>query len=117
MTSFLIDALLVAALAFTSWRTSLMHRELRRLRSERASFEALLEASDVAITRAASAVVDLRSNGIAALRELEDRTEEARAQTERLTFAIRAADLRFALQDASDARPTPMPVAANAATR
>lgn len=114
MTSYLIDFVLVAALAYTSWRTGAMYRELRRMRLEREQFEALLKASDQSINQAAQAVVALKSEGVRTLRALEDRTQDAREQTERLTFAIRAADLRFALADAVEA-PAPLPVAANSA--
>ena len=57
MTSWLIDALLVAALVVTSWRTGAMYRELRRLRTDETALRAALVEADASINRAANAVV------------------------------------------------------------
>jgi hypothetical protein len=103
MTSWLIDLVLLAALGFTAWRTSVMVGELRRLRGENSSFRQMLVEADSAIDRAAHAVVSFKSEGMRTLRDLEKTTEEARRQAERLDYAIRSADLRFALAERSEA--------------
>ncbi len=97
MISLLTDVVLVAALVFTSWRTGVMYRELRKLRGENSVFRQTLASADSAINKAALAVVTLKSDGLATICALEERTIEARRQADRLDHAIRAADLRFAL--------------------
>ena len=97
MISYLIDAVLLAALAVTSWRTGRMVRELRRLRSEEASFGAALREADGAIDRAAHAVVMLKSEGLKTLAGLEIRIEEARRLAERLDEAARLAEFELDL--------------------
>ncbi|MCW4113690.1 hypothetical protein NPA31_001775 [Aurantimonas sp. MSK8Z-1] len=92
MTSLLIDGVLVAALCFTSWRTIVMYRELRRLRDESAGFGGALEASEQAINKAAHAVVTLKYEGVQTLRALEDRSDEARAILSRLETLVARAD-------------------------
>lgn len=114
MTSYLIDAVLIAALVFTSWRTGGMLRELRRLRSEESSFRTVLRESDAVINRAAHAVVMLKSEGIRTLQALEQRCEEARGLSGRLDGAIADAELRLALtRDADFAAPVAAPTQDN----
>jgi hypothetical protein len=103
MISYLIDGVLVAALAFTSWRTGGMYRELRRLRSEGANFAVSLQESDVAINRAAHAVVMLRSEGVDTLHSLEEATRAARELADRLEDAVHLAELK--LSAANDGPP------------
>lgn len=105
MISWLIDGTLVAALAFTSWRTGGMYRELRRLRSEGANFATSLKDSDVAINRAAHAVVMLRGEGVDTLRALEQATLEARELAERLEDAMHMAQVRLSVANDGAARP------------
>ena len=106
MISWLIDGTLIAALAFTSWRTGGMYRELRRLRSEDANFATSLKESDAAINRAAHAVVMLRGEGVDTLRMLEKASREARELAERLEDAVHLAEVRLsAANDSSAARP------------
>ena len=105
MISWLIDGVLVAALAFTSWQTGGMYRELRRLRSEGSNFATSLKDSDVAINRAAHAVVMLRGEGIETLRALEQATADARALVERLEDAVHLTELRLSVANDGEARP------------
>ena len=88
MTSWLIDIILVAALGFTSWRTGAMYRELKRLRTDESALRAALEDADASINKAANAVVLLKSEGLRTLRELEERTTEARDLAERLDVIL-----------------------------
>ncbi|MBB3935582.1 hypothetical protein [Aureimonas phyllosphaerae] len=88
MTSWLIDAVLVAALLVTSWRTGLMYKELKRLRSEETGFRQALEDADASINRAANAVVLLKSEGVRTLRALEERAAEAQELVERLDILL-----------------------------
>lgn len=88
MTSWLIDAVLIGALAFTSWRTGAMYKELRRLRSDESTLRTVLEEADASINRAANAVVLLKSEGIRTLQALEERTAEAQELTERLDILL-----------------------------
>lgn len=104
MTSWLIDIVLLSALAFTAWRTGVMVVQLRELRAENSSFRQMLKDADAAIDRAAYAVVSLKSEGVRTLGALEEKTEEARRQAERLEYAIRASDLRFALSEHANRR-------------
>lgn len=103
MTSWLIDLVLVAALVVTAWRTGMMIRELRNLRAENSSFRQMLAEADSAIDRAAHAVVSFKGEGMRTLQALDEKNAEARRQMERLDFAIRAVDLRFALAERSEA--------------
>lgn len=91
MISWLIDGVLLSALVVTSWRTGRMVQELRRLRSEEAGFGKALADSDVAINRAAHAVVMLKSEGTKTLCDLEARIAEARLLVDRLEDAARTA--------------------------
>ncbi len=88
MTSWLIDAVLVAALTVTSWRTGAMYRELKRLRTEEGGLATALRQADEAINRAAHAVVLLKSEGLRTLRQLEERTGEAHELAERLDVLL-----------------------------
>ncbi|WP_416355085.1 hypothetical protein ACLNGM_11905 [Aureimonas phyllosphaerae] len=88
MTSWLIDAILVAALLVTSWRTGSMYKELKRLRSEETGFRQALEDADASINRAANAVVLLKSEGVRTLRALEERAAEAQELVERLDILL-----------------------------
>lgn len=99
MTSWLIDFVLLSALAFTAWRTGTMVMQLRQLRAENSSFRQMLADADASIDRAAHAVVSFKGEGMRTLKALEERTGEARRQAERLEQAIRASDLRFALSE------------------
>ncbi|MFD2236373.1 hypothetical protein [Aureimonas populi] len=103
MISYLTDAILVLALAATAWRTGVLYRELRLLRSENSEFRRTLEASEASINRAAHAVVMLKSEGVRTIGGLEERIAQARAEGERLDYAIRVADLRFALAEEAEA--------------
>ena len=105
MISWLIDGVLVAALAFTSWQTGGMYRELRRLRSEGSNFATSLKDSDVAINRAAHAVVMLRGEGVDTLRALERASSEARELAERLEDAVHMAEIRLSVANDGAARP------------
>ena len=105
MISWLIDGVLVAALAFTSWQTGGMYRELRRLRSEGSNFATSLKDSDVAINRAAHAVVMLRGEGVDTLRALERASSEARELSERLEDAVHMAEIRLSVANDGAARP------------
>jgi hypothetical protein len=97
MISWLIDGTIVAALVVTSWRTGRMVQELRRLRSEEATFGQALRDSDAAINRAAHAVVMLKSEGTRTLAALGERIEEGRRLVEELEDAARIAALELEL--------------------
>ena len=97
MTSWLIDAVLVSALAFTSWRTGAMYRELRKLRSDESSLRAVLQEADASINRAAHAVILLKSEGVRTLQALEERTGEARELGERLEILLDSYERRRTL--------------------
>ncbi|KQT66270.1 MULTISPECIES: hypothetical protein [unclassified Aureimonas] len=97
MISWLIDGVLLSALVVTSWRTGRMVQELRRLRSEEASFGKALAESDLAINRAAHAVVMLKSEGTRTLAALEERIAEARLLAGRLEDAASLAALQLEL--------------------
>lgn len=88
MTSLLIDALLVAALVVTSWRTGSMYRELRRLRSDETALRGALVEADQSINRAANAVVLLKTEGVRTLQALEERMAEAQELAERLDIIL-----------------------------
>lgn len=106
MTSYLIDLVLFTALVLTSWRTGSMYRELRRLRSEEASFQKGLKECDAAINRAAHAVVMLKSEGVATLQALETAISEARTLCEQLDDAVHMAEMRLSVANDAD-RPHP----------
>jgi hypothetical protein len=82
-----------------------MYRELRRLRSEGSNFATSLRDSELAINRAAHAVVMLRGEGIDILRALETEASEARALAERLEDAVRMAEIRLSVANDGAARP------------
>ncbi len=107
MTSWLIDAVLVAALLVTSWRTGAMYRELKRLRTEEGGLAAALAEAEAAINRAAHAVVLLKSEGVRTLRALEERSAEAGELAERLEILIDGYETTRAAAFAS--RPTTVP--------
>ncbi len=97
MTSWLIDILLLGALAFTAWRCGAMVRELRRLRAESSGFRRMLAESDAAIERAARAIAAFRGEGMQTVEALQEAVAAGRAQTERLDHAIRTAELQLTL--------------------
>ncbi len=96
MTSWLIDALLVAALVVTSWRTGAMYRELRRMRTDETALRAALVEADASINRAANAVVLLKSEGVRTLQALEERMGEAQELAERLDIVLDSYERRRA---------------------
>lgn len=102
MISWLIDGVLLSALVVTSCRTGRMVQELRRLRSEETGFGKALAESDVAINRAAHAVVMLKSEGTQTLAALESRIAEARLLADRLEDAARLAALQLELANDND---------------
>jgi hypothetical protein len=63
MISYLVDAVLLIALAFTSMRVSRMHRELARLRSYQGEFSTIVHetasAFDVIVTAASDSTANL----------------------------------------------------------
>ena len=97
MTSWLIDLLLLGALAFTAWRCGAMVRELRRLRAESSSFRRMLAESDAAIRNAADAIAAFKGDGLRAALALQEAVAEAKAESERLDHAVRSAELRMTL--------------------
>ena len=107
MISYLIDAVLVSALVFTSWRTGAMLRALRRLRSEDSRFGKALQDSDAALSRAAHAVVMLKHDGVATIRALDERIAEARRLAEWLDAAADDAAFRLAPAEAGGFVPPP----------
>jgi hypothetical protein len=112
MTSYLIDFVLITALVFTSWRVGKMVRELRKLRSEEASFHRSLQDADAAINRAAHAVVMLRSEGLATLTALQAAIDDARELTGMLDDSVRVAETRLSVandghRDLSVSTPAP----------
>ncbi|MBC8130934.1 MAG: hypothetical protein H7Y08_11520 [Rhizobiaceae bacterium] len=103
MTSYLIELVLFTALVITSLKTGRMVLELRRLRTEEASFRQSLVDAEAAINRAAHEVVMLRSEGIATIAALDAAIREGRALAERLDDAVRMAEIRQSV--ANDALP------------
>lgn len=104
MTSWLIDLLLLSALAFTAWRCGAMVRELRKLRAESSGFRRMLAESDAAIDRAARAIAAFRGEGMQTVQALQDAVAAGRTQTERLDYAIRSAELHLTLAAAETRR-------------
>ncbi|WP_102958738.1 hypothetical protein [Mangrovicella endophytica] len=92
MTSYLINIVLLGALAITAWRTGRMYKELRTLRDGESGLGAALEAADQSINRAAHAVVVLKHEGVRTLKALEACNDEGRALAERLEALIARAD-------------------------
>lgn len=101
----LIDAVLLAALAYTGWRTAQMARELRRIRTGEGELARALREADSSINGAAHSIVMLRSEGVELLQTIEQRIQEAREIAGELEAEIRIADRK--LQVANDAACAP----------
>jgi hypothetical protein len=77
MISYLVDAILLAALAFTSMRVAKMHRELARLRAYQGEFSTVVHETTGAFDTVVSAAHDFAGNLGRLANALNGRIEQA----------------------------------------
>lgn len=106
MISSLTDWILLGALAFTGWRTTVMYRELRKLRTGETELAKALRDADASINRAAHAVVMLRSEGIEIIAALDERISAAREIACELENEIRVADRKLSVANDGASHPS-----------
>jgi uncharacterized protein YaaQ len=78
MVSYLVDLILVSALAFTSFRVTKMHRELVRLRSDQGDFGFILGKTTDTVDNMVVMVREFSADGKQMVTALGDKIEEAR---------------------------------------
>ena len=91
MISYLVDAVLLVALAFTTVRVTMMHRELARLRSYQGEFSTIVHETAGAFDSVISAAQDQTAT-------LGRLSEVLSAKIEQAHEAIAALDARFSSQ-------------------
>ena len=90
MPSYLVDAILLAALVFTTIRVGAMYRELRRLRSHHEDYRKVFAETGAALAGVERALGEFSGEGREVLASLEQRISEAR----RLAGALRETESR-----------------------
>jgi hypothetical protein len=78
MVSYLVDLILVSALAFTSFRVTKMHRELVRLRTDQGDFGSVLGKTTETVDHMVVMVREFSADGKHMVTALGDKIEEAR---------------------------------------
>ena len=78
MASYLVDAILLAALLFTSIRVTKMHRELVRLRSDQGDFGSVLGKTTEAVDQMVLMVREFSADGKQLVNVLGEKIEVAR---------------------------------------
>lgn len=78
MASYLVDMILIAALAFTSFRVTKMHRELVRLRNDQGDFGFILGKTTETVDDMVLMVREFNADGKQLVNVLGDKIEEAR---------------------------------------
>ena len=78
MASYLVDAILLAALLFTSIRVTKMHRELVRLRSDQGDFGSVLGKTTEAVDQMVLMVREFSADGKQLVNVLGEKIDEAR---------------------------------------
>ena len=78
MASYLVDAILLAALPFTSIRVTKMHRELVRLRSDQGDFASILGKTTETVDDMVLMVREFSADGKQLVNVLGEKIEEAR---------------------------------------
>ena len=78
MASYLVDAILLAALLFTSVRVTKMHRELVRLRSDQGDFGFILGKTTESVDHMVRMVREFNADGKQLVNVLGEKIDEAR---------------------------------------
>ncbi len=105
MISYLIDAVLLVALAATSVQVGLMYREIRKLRRHDGEYREILGATSEALADVEAAVRDLNAHGAQVVMALGSRIEQAQAMIGELEERARVARGAFAHAEATAQRP------------
>lgn len=105
MISYLIDGVLLTALAGTSIQVALMYREIRKLRRHDGEYRDILEETGEALEDVESALRDLNAHGAQVVMALGNRIDRAQATIGELDERVRAARGAFAQVDAMTQRP------------
>ncbi len=94
MMTYIVDVVLLVALALTSLRVTVMHRELRRLRSYQTQYVQVFGETSRAADNIGAAVREIGGEGRTVLARLEAAIERAGAVSKRLEAMARAAEPR-----------------------
>jgi hypothetical protein len=89
---FALDAVLLAALAAVAYRGWKLSRQFEKMQADRAAFEKLIAALNLAASRAEGAVMTMREAASASAEALQSRTNTARALCEELEIIVQAGD-------------------------
>src|SRR6187431_152743 len=77
MISYLVDGVLLIALALTGWRVAKIYRELRQLRAYHTDYKRVLDDTGIAVEIVETTVRDINAHGAQILLALGDRIDEA----------------------------------------
>jgi hypothetical protein len=98
MISYLIDGVLLVALAVTGWRVGLMYRELRRLRGHHREYQRVFDDTGMAVEVIETAVRDINAHGAQILLALGERIDEAYRAVDEIDMRMDAVAEHFEAQ-------------------
>lgn len=78
MTSYLVDTILLVALILSSYRMAIIHRDIKRFRRHQNGYERALSKTSEALVDVGRAIQAINVEGIAAVKTLSIRIDEAR---------------------------------------
>jgi hypothetical protein len=98
--SLFFDIIILAALGATMWRAHHLSRQFNQMQSDRKAFEQLIQALNLASSRAEAAIRIMKETALEAGGALNEKTSKGRALSEELEIMIQAGDsLAERLQD------------------
>jgi hypothetical protein len=78
MTSYLLDAVLLGALILSSYRLAIIHRDIKRFRRHQNGYERALNKTSEALVDVGRAIQAINAEGVAMVKTLSIRIDEAR---------------------------------------
>jgi len=88
----IFDILVLLALAVSVWRAATLSRQVSRMQADQKAFEQLIQALNLAASRAEAAIRALKETAIASSHDLQDKTSRAKALSEELEIMVQAGD-------------------------
>lgn len=120
-TGLALDVILLAVLGFAMYRGWKLSRQFEQMKADRAAFEKLIQALNLAASRAEGAITALREAVTGSAEQLQAKISTARALSDELEIVVQAGDnLAERLQNLAEksrqshARPEPEAPAADA---
>lgn len=86
------DIIILVALAATMWRAVTLSRQFERMQADRKAFEQLIQALNLAASRAEGAIRAIKDSAIESGGVLQDKVTKARGISDELEIMIQAGD-------------------------